>query len=688
MNKSSSPEGRRLFVSDPLAVVGAVALVLFSAWVIWQLGGFDLMSTVDAGGRAQSIANTFATVDHPFHTARAQTLLDSLREGQPLRWIANHQGGYPVEFYPLGTAWLDVGLWALLMGAFPIIAVHKLAVLIIFVLPALGFWILARGDRLSPFVPILALAIQVTQVGFWTNGGYLELVVWGLVANVGGATLAFVALAALARFVLEGNRWYAVIAMLGSSAALYTNTRSGIAVVVAAVAVLAGVAIRRDPEREVPIAVAVRRLVLVGIVSMLLTAPLLFSMARYGDLYYFVHYMDYENFRAFWDNTEDSVSRLFVLVAIVGMALALIVRGLPVMRIVAVSTLLYGGLTVLLSFGDINQGVIQQLETPRLMPFQRLLVIYLTAGAVGWLLDRLAGLLLPRWRQPVTASLLIVGAVITLASYDGALGEIPVVDRTSPTPTTGVLESSQFAEIVASADALVPEGTAIYVVGDQESWWHEQLWAPAHSEAPFFYDDWMWYWHPDFDAPYDKAEGHFIPNPAQTFTQEWLQANGIGALVVTNMPVPAGGQDPRHAAADNPNLEFQQTIGYWDLYQVRDPGSIVTNGDTQPTSLTIENERIMATFDAASGDVYVRRNWFPRWEAYADGQQIDVERTDNGYMRLDVPEGTHEVELIYAVTWLDWLGRIAAVLGLALVVIVGLGLRKGRLRRPVDHAGV
>jgi hypothetical protein len=153
------------------------------------------------------------------------------------------------------------------------------------------------------------------------------------------------------------------------------------------------------------------------------------------------------------------------------------------------------------------------------------------------------------------------------------------------------------------------------------------------------------------------------------------------------MPVPAGDQDPRHAAENNPNLEFQQTIGYWDLYLVRNPGAIVTNGDTQPTSLTIENERITATFEAASGDVYVRRNWFPRWEAYADGQQIDVERTDNGYMSLEIPAGTQEVELIYAVTWLDLLGRMAAVLGLALVVGIGVALNRGHSGDRLIRAG-
>jgi uncharacterized membrane protein YfhO len=92
-----------------------------------------------------------------------------------------------------------------------------------------------------------------------------------------------------------------------------------------------------------------------------------------------------------------------------------------------------------------------------------------------------------------------------------------------------------------------------------------------------------------------------------------------------------------------------------------------------PTSLSVEDGRITATFDTANGDIQVRRNWFPRWQAWADGEQIDIERTENGYMHLNVPEGTQEVELIYVVTWLDWLGRAAAITGAVAVVAIGTG---------------
>ncbi|MEJ7900533.1 MAG: hypothetical protein WKF63_01735 [Thermomicrobiales bacterium] len=672
-------------------IVAAAVLVLLATWVVWRFGGFDLTTTAELDGRQQTVANTFATVDHPFHAVRGETLLQSLRDGEPLRWIAHHQGGYPVEFYPIGIPWLDVGLWALLLGQVPIIAVHKLAVLIVFVLPALGFWWLARGDRLNPFVPVLALAIQVATPGLWWTGGMIELIEWGLVANVGGATLAFLAMAALARFVLHGQTGFGVAAMLASSAALYTNTRSGIAVAIAAVAVIAGVLLDRHPERRVSISLALRRVALVGGASGLMTAPLLFALFQYADLYYFVNFKEYTGIGEFWHDSLAAVSRPLFGVAIAGIVLALVMRRLSVLRIVAVSGLLYAGLTVLLSSGGLGEGAIQQLETTRLMPFQRLLVVYLAAAAIGWLIETgIARLSVPdQSRLPAVSGLLMLGAVVMIASYDGEFGDTPESDYTTPTPhalTTGRVEFVEFTGILAEANEVVPEGRAVYVIGDQESWWHEQLWGPSHADAPFFYDDWMWYWHPDFDAPYDFNDGHFIPDPAATFTAEWLSGNGIGAIVVTSMPVPAGAEDPRMAAAANALLDHQLTVGNWDLYLVRDSTSVVTNGTVIPLALDIDNQSIMANFESADGVVNIRRNWFPRWEAFADGDEVDVRRTSNGYMEITVPEGTQAVELRYAVTLSDWLGRFAAVLGLAVVVAFGIAPRSlGWLRNRNDQ---
>ena len=114
--------------------------LVFAVWTIWRLGGFDLWATLTLpDGSSIRFPNTFATVDHPFHATRAETLRRSLSDGHLLRWIGNHQGGYPVEFYPLGAAWMEVLVWGLTLGFWPIMAVHKLVVIGTLLLPVAGF---------------------------------------------------------------------------------------------------------------------------------------------------------------------------------------------------------------------------------------------------------------------------------------------------------------------------------------------------------------------------------------------------------------------------------------------------------------------------------------------------------------------------------------------------------------------
>jgi hypothetical protein len=284
-----------------------------------------------------------------------------------------------------------------------------------------------------------------------------------------------------------------------------------------------------------------------------------------------------------------------------------------------------------------------------------------------------------QWRDTLVAVGLVAIAVIAVNSYPGTFAPLPVNDLTAPPEmhTTGVQEFAEFTSAIETANDLRPDGTAILVVGDQNSWWHEQLWAPSVEDGAYYYDDWMWYWHPDRPGPYNYDAGHFFPSPAQVFNADWLAANGVSVLVVTNT---TGTPDPRHAAAGNPLFEFRQTIGYWDVYTVRDVVPIVTNGGVQPVTSSFESGRIGATFENASGEIQVRHNWYPRWTAFADGEEVPVRRTDAGTMTITVPDGTHEVELRYAVTGIDWLGRFAAVAGILLLVAIGLGLAERAMR--------
>ncbi len=677
---STQPHSGFTRISRQTAVAAFVLLAL-CAWVIWHFGGVDLFKTVSYDGRRESIVDTFASIDHPFHATRAATLLDSLRQGEPLRWVANHQGGYPAEFYPLGVAWFEAVLWGVFLGTLPILAIHKLVVLLIFVLPALGFWIMARGDRLNPWLPVLATAIHVSIPGLWTHGGYEELVQWGLVTNVAGAVLALIASAALARAVIHGQARSSVAATVAIAASVYTNPRSALAIAIAAGAIaVSAMLFRGSGPSQSPFLVA-RRIALVGGASMLIAAPVLVPLIRYRDLYFFVHYESYASLREYWANTVTSVSLPVVLMGGGGVALATGMRRFPIARAFALALIGYVVLTAALSA---NTGVIEQLEPPRLMPFQRLVMIYLAAFAVTQAIQALVRFF--RIGRPVLATSMSTGAitVVLLVLMWGSAWTPPREYQAREPDTTadgtfvrapGATPESEFMAFqtaVQVADGSLPEGTAILVIGDREfqerRWWHEQLWGPSESDVPFFYDDWLWYWHTDHEGPYNYLQGHSYRDPGETLTPRYLGAHGIGAVVVTNMSVPAGATDPRFAAERSPLLEQMGAEGRWDIYAVIDPVPIISSVDAAATDLIIENQRLLARFEGVSGTIDVRRNWFPRWEAFADGERVNVARTDNGYMRVVVPPETATLELRYATTAIDWAARLAVVLGVLLAM--------------------
>ncbi len=673
-------------------------------WVLWRLGGLDLQATIDIAGSDTRLANTFARVDHPFHATRAATLLDSIQRGEFLRWIGNHQGGYPAEFYPLGVAWLDVGLWSLLLGSVPIIAVHKLAVILIFLLPALAFWIMARGDRHDPWLAFLATAIHVAVPGDWTNGGYRELVDWGLVTNVAGATTALIASAAMARAVHRSERSMAMLAALTIAAAAYTNPRSLLAIAVATAAVLvAALLFPDDRSSRASVWTPLRTAIAIAIAGTLLAGPVLVPLIRYRDLYHFVNYQGYATLRAYWDSTVTAVTLPILVLSVVGVVLTFTLQRHVIARSFAIALLGYSLLTSALSDfaspGSAPGSVIQQLETPRLMPFQRLVMIYLAAYTSVWLVR--AGARLARVSLSSAAASFASGAigVVVLVAMLGSLWTLPDVFTTPPIETTGRAEFATYRSAVRVADEIRAPGTAILVIGnelDPERWWHQQLWGPLDSDAPFFYDDWLWYWHLDHAGPYNARNGHAYPDSGRALASSYFQAHGIGAVVVTDMAVRSG-SDPRVVAASDPSLRLARTIRNWDVYSVAQPTPIVTDGPTLPTALSIGNLEIEATFLDAEGVVTIRRNWFPRWQATADGAAVAISRTVDGYMDVTVPPGTRSLELTYVVTPVDWATRFGAVVGLLWAVGLAFGrnwlpgrqhVRRWRRTSPVqDRAG-
>jgi hypothetical protein len=655
--------------------LGAIALALLVA------ARFDLATwwrTVALpDGSLLRMPVGWATVDHPFHVARAETLRRALLDGEVLRWFGQHHGGYPAEFYPTGVAWLETALWVLLFGQAPMEAVHRIAIGTITVAPLAAFWWWARRDRLTPGVALFAGAAQILVAGYWWSGGWTELALWGLVTNVAAQTATLFVLGGLVAWLRDGSRGALVVAVVATGFAVGSNPRSALGIAVVGLAAFVATALAADPGARGWQRLVGRGAAFAGLAG-LACAPELVALARYQDLYYFVHYTGYDGVRAWLDGTLLATPRPFALLAIAGVVGGLRLPGRPTTRAAAIAAVLYGGGVAALALS--GAAFAQQLELTRLMPLQRLLVFYLAGVGLHDLVVALARLARQTRPQLRGAGALAVATALVVAVYGfGAFGWAPVEERgaqaapSSARPSIGELEVA-----VRRADAEAPAGTALLVLGTVVSW-HDGLWAPMWSERPFYYDDWLWYWQRDHQGAYNPDSEHAYPDDRTALDPAYLAAHGIGAVVVTG--------DARQAAAGSPALVAVTRGQWWDVYRVAAPTTIVTVDGAAPASIAIDALALTASGEGDGGVALVRRNWFPRWRAEVNGAPAAITKTDGGYMAIEVPPGAYTLRLTYALDWLDWAARVAfAAAALACVALVGDSLRRTWRRGEDDSS--
>jgi hypothetical protein len=780
-----------------------LAYLILVLFVFVRLGGLQLEAAVATPEGVVSLPNTFATVDHPFHVARAEILWRELGAGRILRWIGQHQGGYPVEFYPLGEAWLEVAVRALSLGTLTAAAAHTLAVIAIFLLPGAAFLALALQDGFSPAPALLALVFHVALPGGWYDGGYTELVQWGLVTNVAGATATFLVLPPLLRFLAGGAGWTGALAAVLAAAAIYSNPRSAIGLLAVGIGALiatamgsvvvaqtgaakgpalnhglddAGVVATSEPRRRRRLngaipnrhLVAVQRLAMVAALAALLTAPQLLSLARFGDLYAFVHYDRYEGIAEYLTRTGHAASPAVAALSIAGLGLAVASRWLG-SQAAATTLVLYVALTLAVSFVPLVAALAPQLEPTRLMPLQRLLMIYLAAVAVWVIINGSLSRIfrfpkmpasishgglpggdtaeptpkigphhartpesapLPAHRErgrgegqrrkppnlplsdangkgvgasasapaatddprpesnPSTGALasvvtLAIAAAILLVSTrpisgpgpDPASPEVPSVGL-YPVQTSATPEQADLEAAIRTADAAAAPGTALLVIGSALSW-HQPLWAPLWTTRPLFYDNWLWYWHPDHAGTprYAFLAGHHYPDPEAALDPAYLARHGIGGVVVTG-PV-------REEARRSLELRSIRTgAGAYDAYTVVDPVTTVTIGDRNASSILLGNGHLTALAAVPATNAHVRANWFPRWEVSASGTPGTVAPRTDGSIEAAFADPVSGIALRFAVQPLDWVGRALAVVGL-----VGLLVLAASGRLPLRRAG-
>lgn len=660
-----------------IEVVALATLLGLIVFVIHRLGGinvFDHVRTLD--GVDQKFFVTFAGVDHPFHAARAEMVLESLRDGRVPRWLGQHQGGYPAEFYPLGGPWLVVIGWALTLGTLPIVVVYKLVVIAVLLLPVLVFLWLARLDHLPVTVAVAAAAAHLAMPGGSFDGGaysggYRELVGWGLFTNVTAATEIFLVLPALLLFAWKGRRWAGALAASGAALAVVTNPRGSVALLAVGCGVLLAI-MNSSGERFSKLALG--RVAFVGATSALLAAPLLVSLVRFGDVYYFVRYSGYQSVDEFFAASVATSSLPVLILALIGAGWAFAAPGRYATKAVAWTALVYAGITIVLTIlGDIG-GPLQQLELTRLMPFQRLLLLYLAAtgiqGVLRWIVSGFRASLIPRVGELIIA--IGVFAVFVVVPFGGLA---PEERGLFEVPTTASTSMPALQSAVELADEIALPGSTLYIVGSALSW-HQQLWAPLWTERQLRYNDWLWSWQSDHSAPgYTIEDGNaYLPATVQrTFDQAFLVQEGIGAVIVTGSGAIAW-------ADASPALRLANE-GLYRVYEVVNPPAIMSHDNGTVDQIDVEDGRLNATARSNGGQARIRVNWFPRWEATVNGRSVPIDRTADGYMAIETPPGEVHVSLVYGLTWWDWLARIMSATGL--VLLLGIFLAPAAALRPI-----
>lgn len=690
MRQSSTPvpgdpdkvdvQGRQLArLAMPLTWLAAFVAV--AAYVVYRVELLPLSSSVRIEGMLVDVSRMFYTVDHPFHVVRSKQLVDAWSSLESLRWVPSHLGGYPAEFFPFGVAGIAAVLHFLSFGLLGVGSAYTVTVAGLFLLPGFAYWLMARIDRLSPGVGLLAFSAHITIASTWLQGGYSEMFEWGLVTNAAGSIFSLLGLPLLTKAVQETRPRWAMLAAACIALAVLSNPRSLVSIVLIAIAIILHSLSSADGR-----AVQLIRVVTIGTLAIALCAPLLVPLLRYSDHYYFLHYQEYADTAAYVGSSIDAVTLPVFLLALVGCVLAF-VNGMHRMSQIAVITFgLYVFLTALAVAVTPIQELIPQLELPRLMPFQRLLTFYLAALATIDISRRLCRHIWRPWSELLTAGVAVVVLIVVFTTGFGpraleeqGLRPIPRIEASAASDLV------QMQSAVERADEIAADGTAILVLGTQLSW-HQQLWAPTWSDRLFYYDDWLWYWHRYHDGPYDYRNGHFYPDAADTISIDYLETHSIGAVVVTD----EGSETAGTAMAGSRLLRSDSEHGAWAVYDVLAPSSIATLDGDLPEQLEFSSDRdsiSMSFANAQAGSILVRQNWFPRWMATINGERVDVTRADNGYIEIASNGGEVEVELTYALTSLDIVARGVSAAGIAtMVTILIIGVTP--IRRLARRSGL
>jgi hypothetical protein len=666
-------------------------LGLLLAGVALRLGALDWYADTRAtlpDGAELRVPNTFASGDHPFHLAKERAVLDALRDGELPRWIGNHQGGYPAEFYPLGGDVLVAAFYAAGAGQVPLEVCHKLLVIAVLLLPGLAFAQIARRARVPQSVALVATILHLFLPGMWLSGGAQELLVSGLWTNVLASYVALFVALALVDVAVHWNRRALLTALALATFAIFTNPRAFVALAAAFVAaglvtlphgwVTCGGDRPAEANECRPLLATIRyrlwRLAAAAGIVTLLSAPLLLPLRIHQDLYHFERFVEFGSLRETWRYLSSSFPLALWPPIALGSVLAWRCRQ-PQLRVVAAMLAVGLGIVAVEGWLLRDLSMFAQLEGPRLIPMLRLPALFMAAlglhaaTRVALIAARAPPSALLTGAASAALALALVGFPVSLVPDDQR--GLPDVVTTDQPAFAGIVQSlAEFEQLTGPDERPLVAGSPIDV--------HGSFWVPALSGRSVFHVDWIWYWRelPQSDRTQlaDWSSGLELP---------FLRRHGLTLVLIDG-----GFTWMRQLAAEKPYLApvYSPPAGGFALYRVApDPryGGLVSVPSGRVERVTVARERVEASVQLdVAGPVTVHVNAFPGWRAQVNGSAAPIRRSPDGYMLVDVQAGDATIVVTYGTEPAVWLGRLLAGMGIvatvAVVIAPALRRRAGR----------
>ncbi len=677
-----------------------VALGILLLLTAYQLGAFHWYTAYPvelADGSFWQLPNTYASIDHPFHIAKERATVDALRAGHLPAWFANHQGGFPAEFYPTGSDLLVALAYLLTFELIPLAVIHKLVVIAVFFLPTLAYWAIARREKLPLSVAFLAAILHLFVRGNWLAGGSRELIDYGLWPDVFASYLPLFVILWGGDWLRYGKYRGLILAAGAATLAIYSNPRSviGLAAAALALGLITLIALlRQHPPRQqhrwnwrklsrALLGLVGRSTALVALIGCL-AAALLLPLRDNQALYTFTIYFRFENLGQVWSDPThgngigyiESVLPQLIALAGIGIVFSLLRPGFY-QRVIALLLPLSYLIIVLVGWTWQQWPIFAQLEGQRLMPMLRPATIFLAALGAHELLRLLLRFLRLRGQTVLTGLATSAVALVLLLHP-----QVPLDLSQRGLPLEQTTDQPAFTAIARSAllvNAFTTAADKPLILGNNMISWHDSFWIPALTGSNVYHNDWLWFWRTTEYGAQELMYDNFA-----ALDSSFLYRHGLTVVLIDANDTALIARAESHDYLERLDAG---TPGGYALYRVVGPlappnGYVIPDYGTVD-DLSVQPEAITATITSAQPQlVRVIVNDFPRWQAQIDGQPAPITPTADGYISLALPAGQHTITVRYTTSTANWLGRALVTLGLLTIVgiVVWRTLRKFRRR--------